>query len=186
MKVTETAIPGVLIVEPTRFGDARGWFMETWQAERYGAQGIPTAFVQDNLALSAKGVLRGLHAQHPYGQGKLVQVYRGRVFDVAVDVRRGSPSFGRWVGLTLDAERPMQFYVPPGFLHGYCVLSEEAMFGYKCTDLYHPQTQLSVRWDDPEIGIDWPLDGPPVLSEKDRDAPVLSDLVVDRLPAYEG
>ncbi len=177
-------IPGVLLLEPRRVGDARGWFMETWQAERYGAQGISGPFVQDNLARSAQGVLRGLHAQHPFGQGKLVQVYQGRVFDVAVDIRLGSPTFGQWVAAVLDAERPAQFYVPPGFLHGYYVLSDQAMFGYKCTDLYHPETELGVRWDDPQIGVEWPLEGEPVLSPRDRAAGLLSDCPRQRLPAY--
>ena len=184
MKIENTAIAGVLLVELERFGDERGWFMETWQSERYRQQGLPGPFVQDNLALSRQGVLRGLHVQHPHGQGKLVQVYRGRVFDVAVDIRVGSPSFGQWVGVTLDAAQPRQFYVPPGFLHGYCVLSEEAMFGYKCTDLYHPETQFSVRWNDPAIGIEWPLDGEPILSDKDRTAPFLADLPESRLSRF--
>jgi dTDP-4-dehydrorhamnose 3,5-epimerase len=184
MKMVETRIPGVLLVELDRFGDERGWFMETWQVERYAPAGIAGPFVQDNLALSGRGVLRGLHIQNPHGQGKLVQVYAGRVFDVAVDVRVGSPTFGQWVGVTLDAAEPRQFYVPPGFLHGYYVLSEQAMFGYKCTDLYHPETQFSVRWDDPGIGIEWPLDAPPVLSDKDRDAAVLSEIPTERLPRY--
>lgn len=184
MKVLETEIAGVLILEPDRYGDERGWFMETWQAERYAARGLAGPFVQDNLAMSRRGVLRGLHAQHPYGQGKLVQVYQGRVFDVAVDIRIGSPTFGRWQGVILDGAEPRQFYVPPGFLHGYCVLSEQAIFGYKCTDLYHPETQFSVRWDDPEIGIDWPLPGAPVLSDKDRDATVLSEIPNERLPRF--
>ena len=186
MKVTPMGIEGLLLLEPRCHGDDRGWFMETWQVQRYADVGVPDRFVQDNLARSAQGVLRGLHAQHPFAQGKLVQVYEGRVFDVAVDVRRGSPSFGRWAGVILDAAEPRQFWVPAGFLHGYLVLSESALFGYKCTDLYHPETQFSVRWDDPVIGVEWPLEQAPLLSEKDREAPLLADLDRGRLPAFEG
>ncbi len=179
-------VPGVLLLEPKCFGDGRGWFMETWHVDRYAAEGLSGPFVQDNLALSSKGVLRGLHAQHPFGQGKLIQVYKGRVFDVAVDIRLGSPSFAQWVGVVLDAERPMQLYVPAGFLHGYYVLSAQAMFGYKCTDLYHPEAELGIRWDDPQIGIEWPLEGEPVLSAKDRDAAFLGAFPRERLPVYLG
>jgi len=186
MKIIETAIPGVLLIEPKVFGDERGWFVESWQQERYAEQGIPGTFVQDNQAFSQRGVLRGLHLQHPYDQGKLVQAISGEVFDVAVDVRRGSPYFGRWVGVTLSGENKHQFYVPAGFAHGYCVLSDEALFSYKCTDNYHPETQFSVRWDDPALGIEWPLAGAPVLSDKDRDAPCLHDISEDRLPPYRG
>lgn len=176
MKVTELEIPGLLLIEPRRFGDERGWFMETWQAERYAADAVPEPFVQDNLAFSRKGVLRGLHAQQPHPQGKLVQVFKGEVFDVAVDLRHGSPTFGRWQGVRLRGDEPLQFYVPPGFGHGYCVISDEALFGYKCTDTYHPEAELSVRWNDPDIGIAWPLDGEPVLSEKDAKAPLLAEI----------
>ncbi len=184
MKVTELELPGLLLIEPKRFGDERGWFSETWQGPRYREAGIEEVFVQDNLARSAKGVLRGLHAQYPHPQGKLVQVLEGNVFDVAVDLRRGSPTFGRWYGVELTGERPMQFYVPPGFGHGYCVLSDTALFGYKCTDLYHPEAEVGVRWDDPAIGIEWPLDGEPLLSDKDRDAPLLKDVPSSKLVAY--
>jgi dTDP-4-dehydrorhamnose 3,5-epimerase len=179
-------IPGVFLLEPQRFADVRGWLMETWRADRYAAAGVPGPFVQDNLVLSAKGVLRGLHAQHPFDQGKLVQVYQGQVFDVAVDVRLGSPTFAQWVGVVLDAERPTQFYVPPGFLHGYYVLSDQAMLGYKCTELYHPETELAIRWDDPEIGIDWPLAGEPALSGKDQEAGFLGACPRKRLAVYPG
>jgi dTDP-4-dehydrorhamnose 3,5-epimerase len=184
MKVTELEIPGLLLIEPQRFGDDRGWFAETWQAPRYREAGITETFVQDNLARSARGVLRGLHAQNPHPQGKLVQVLEGRVFDVAVDLRLGSPTFARWYGIELTGEHLVQFYVPPGFGHGYCVLSDTALFGYKCTDLYHPETELGVRWDDPAIGIEWPLDGLPVLSEKDARAPLLAEIPEDRLIPY--
>ncbi|VAX10222.1 dTDP-4-dehydrorhamnose 3,5-epimerase [hydrothermal vent metagenome] len=184
MKVETTAIPGVLLIEPQVFGDERGWFSETWQQQRYAEHGIPEQFVQDNHASSQRGVLRGLHLQHPHGQGKLVQVIFGEVFDVAVDVRRGSPYFGRWVGARLSGKNKRQFYAPEGFAHGYCVLGEQALFSYKCTDIYHPETQFAVRWDDPELGIEWPLDIEPILSDKDRDAPLLSEIPAAQLPEY--
>lgn len=185
MRVIETELPGVLIVEPRVFGDERGFFLETWQRERYAAAGIPPGMVQDNQSLSRRGVLRGLHIQHPHAQGKLVQVFTGEVFDVAVDLRRGSPSFGRWVGVTLSGEDKRQLWVPPGFAHGFLVTSETALFAYKCSDYYHPETELSLRWDDPEIGIRWPLDGPPELSTKDQEAPTLAEVPPERLPTIE-
>jgi dTDP-4-dehydrorhamnose 3,5-epimerase len=184
LNVIETDIPGVLLIEPKVFGDDRGWFMESWQQVRYADAGVGGRFVQDNLAYSRKGVLRGLHVQNPYGQGKLVQVLSGEVFDVAVDVRRGSPHFGQWVGVRLSGDNRRQFYVPEGFAHGYYVLSEQALFAYKCTDLYHPETQFSLRWDDPALGIDWPLEGRPELADKDRDAPLLNQLAAERLPEF--
>ncbi|PVV16817.1 MAG: dTDP-4-dehydrorhamnose 3,5-epimerase [gamma proteobacterium symbiont of Ctena orbiculata] len=184
MLVTPTNIPDVLLLTPQRFGDQRGWFMESWSAERYRQLGIPDGFVQDNQAFSQKGVLRGLHIQNPHGQGKLVQVIRGEVFDVAVDVRHGSPWFGQWVGLNLSETNFQQLYVPAGFAHGYLVLSEEVIFTYKCTDYYHPETQFSIRWDDPQIGIEWPAPLNPILAEKDRDAPLLREIPVERLPCY--
>lgn len=184
MKVTELEMPGLKLVEPKRFGDARGWFAEVWQDQRYREAGISETFVQDNLARSAKGVLRGLHAQEPYAQGKLVQVFMGRVFDVAVDLRVGSPTFGRWHGVVLDEDNGLQFYVPPGFAHGYYVMSETALFGYKTTDRYSPQTEFGVRWNDPGIGIDWPLHGEPTLSDKDRDAPLLAEIDESRLSRF--
>ena len=184
MKVTTFDIPGLLLIEPRRFGDARGWFAEVWQQARYREAGIREDFVQDNLASSARGVLRGLHAQEPHAQGKLVQVFSGRVFDVAVDLRVGSPTFGRWHGVMLDGETGSQFYVPPGCLHGYYVLSEQALFAYKTTDVYSPQSEFAVRWDDPDIAIDWPLDGEPVLSDKDRSAPLLGDIPESRLSRF--
>jgi dTDP-4-dehydrorhamnose 3,5-epimerase len=184
MKVKETAIPGVLIVEPRVFGDERGWFLESWQRQRYGEHGIPQDMVQDNQAYSRHGVLRGLHVQHPHAQGKLVQVLRGEVFDVAVDVRRGSPWFGRWVGVLLSGENRRQLWVPPGFAHGYYVTGDDALFTYKCTERYHPDSELSVAWDDPTIGIEWPLSGDPILSGKDRRALPLEQIQPDRLPAF--
>ncbi|MCU7945068.1 MAG: dTDP-4-dehydrorhamnose 3,5-epimerase [Candidatus Thiodiazotropha sp. (ex Cardiolucina cf. quadrata)] len=184
MEVMATKIPGAVVLKPQVFGDQRGWFMESWQADRYVEEGLPRGFVQDNQAFSQRGVLRGLHIQNPFGQGKLVQVIRGEVFDVAVDVRRGSPWFGQWVGVHLSETNHHQFYVPVGFAHGYLVLSEDAIFSYKCTDYYHPETQFSVRWDDPQIGIEWPGDLSPVLADKDRDAPLLNEIPVEQLPRF--
>ena len=184
MKVTELAMPGLKLLAPGRFGDERGWFAEVWQERRYREAGIDESFVQDNLAMSLKGVLRGLHAQEPHAQGKLVQVFQGRVFDVAVDLRVGSPTFAQWHGVVLDEDNALQFYVPPGFLHGYYVMSERALFGYKTTDIYSPQTELNVRWDDPDIGIEWPLDGEPALSTKDRSAPLLAEVAESRMSRF--
>jgi dTDP-4-dehydrorhamnose 3,5-epimerase len=184
MNLIETSIPGVLIVEPKVFGDERGYFLETWQRERYAKLGLPADLVQDNQAYSTRGILRGLHLQHPHSQGKLVQVMRGEVFDVAVDARRGSPWFGRWVGVLLSGENKRQLWVPPGFAHGYCVTGEDALFTYKCSDYYHPECELSVAWNDPAIGIEWPLAGEPVLSAKDAAALVLADIPAERLPEF--
>ncbi len=175
MKVISTAIPGVLIIEPKVFGDSRGFFLETFHTLRYTEAGIPGPFVQDNHSCSAKGVLRGLHFQKQFPQGKLVQVTSGMVFDVAVDLRKPSPTFGQWVGITLHATEHKQFYLPPGLAHGFCVLSETADFHYKCTDYYHPEDEGSVRWNDPELNIQWPLANP-LLSAKDANAPWLKDL----------
>lgn len=183
MKVTPTALPDVLLVEPTVFGDARGFFFESYSARRYAEAGIAATFVQDNVSLSQRGVLRGLHFQHPYGQGKLVGALTGEVFDVAVDVRRGSPTFGRWVGECLSAENKRQLYVPPGFAHGFLVMSDEALVAYKCTELYHPEAERSIRWDDPRIAIEWPIDGP-VVSTKDVGAPTLDAMPEEFLPAF--
>jgi dTDP-4-dehydrorhamnose 3,5-epimerase len=184
MKVTEFDIPGLKLIEPKRFGDERGWFAEVWQHQRYRDAGIRETFVQDNMAMSIKGVLRGLHAQEPHAQGKLVQVFQGRVFDVAVDLRVGSPTFAQWHGVILDDDNALQFYVPPGFVHGYYVMSERALFGYKTTDIYSRDTEFSVRWDDPTIGIKWPLDGEPTLSDKDRASPFLTDIAETRLSRF--
>jgi dTDP-4-dehydrorhamnose 3,5-epimerase len=183
MNILETSLPGVLIIEPKVFGDARGFFLETWQSERYAAAGIPP-FVQDNLSFSARGVLRGLHYQEPEAQGKLVYVLQGEVFDVAVDIRLGSPTFGQWHSVTLSSNDKRQFYVPPGFAHGFVVTSESALFAYKCTTLYRPQFEHSIRWDDPDLGISWPTDAP-LLSAKDTDAPRLSDISREELPSIE-
>lgn len=184
MIVRKTNLKDVLIIEPRIFGDARGFFMETWNQVKYAEKGLPEKFVQDNLSRSAKGVLRGLHYQHPDGQGKLVFVLEGEVFDVAVDIRFGSPTFGRWVGVTISAENKRQLYVPPGFAHGFNVISDSALFAYKCTDFYNSRTEGSVRWNDPAINIAWPIEQP-ILSDKDRAAPLLKDIVRERLPRYE-
>lgn len=165
----ETGIPGVIVIEPTVFGDARGYFMETYQAEEYAAAGIPGPFVQDNQSRSTKGVLRGLHFQREHTQGKLVRILSGEVFDVAVDCRPASPAFGKWVGVTLSAENKKQLYIPQGFAHGFLVLSDTAEFTYKCTDYYDHAAEGGIPWDDPAIGIVWPhVDCPLNLSEKDR------------------
>ncbi|NCC07442.1 MAG: dTDP-4-dehydrorhamnose 3,5-epimerase [Clostridia bacterium] len=164
-----TDIDGVIIIEPTVFGDSRGYFMETYQNEEFAAAGIKGPFVQDNQSKSTKGVLRGLHFQKEHTQGKLVRVISGEVFDVAVDCRPNSKTFGKWVGVTLSAENKNQFYIPEGFAHGFLVLSDEAEFTYKCTDYYTPSAEGGVKWDDPEIGIVWPsIDGEIKLSEKDK------------------
>lgn len=184
MKVERTEIDGPLIIEPAVHGDERGFFMETYSRKRYADAGLPLDFVQDNLSLSAKGILRGLHLQHPNGQGKLCGVVQGEVFDVAVDVRVGSPSFGRWVGATLSAGNKRQLYIPPGFAHGFCVLSGQAMFSYKCTDFYSASSEIGVAWDDPDIGIDWPLESP-ILSAKDQQNLPLRDIPHEKLPRYE-
>jgi len=185
MNVIETKLPGMLIIEPRVFGDARGYFMESFQAERYAEAGIAGPFVQDNLSFSRQGILRGLHVQNPRPQGKLVQVLQGEVFDVAVDIRVGSPTFGLWEGVVLSAENARQLYVPPGFAHGFVVTSETALFAYKCTDYYLPQSELSIIWDDPDIGIRWPLNDPQ-LSVKDAAGVRLASVALERLPKYRG
>lgn len=181
MRVTPTALPDVLLIEPDVFGDARGYFFETWHRDRYAEHGLPVRFVQDNVSRSQRGILRGLHLQQPFAQGKLVQVLEGEVFDVAVDVRVGSRTFGRWVSERLSGENHKQLFVPEGFAHGFCVVSESALLHYKCTELYHPETELSVLWNDPDLGIDWPVQDP-VLSKKDAAAAKLSAIPRERLP----
>lgn len=171
---TETTLPGVFVIEPTVFGDDRGYFLETFQKEEFAAAGISLGFVQDNESKSRKGVLRGLHFQRENTQGKLVRVFSGRVFDVAVDLRPGSPAFGRWAGAELSDENKKMLYVPPGFGHGFLVLSDTAVFTYKCTDVYNPGAEGGVRWNDADIGVRWPDIGmPPQLSEKDAALPGL-------------
>jgi dTDP-4-dehydrorhamnose 3,5-epimerase len=179
MLVTETALPGVMLIEPRVFGDQRGFFMESWNARAFADAGLDMAFVQDNHSRSAKGVLRGLHYQLQNAQGKLVRVTAGAVFDVAVDIRRSSPHFGRWVGYELSDANKRMLYVPPGFAHGFVVLSDSADFLYKCTSYYDPGSERSLRWDDPAIGIIWPDFGmAPQLSAKDAAAAVLADAEV--------
>lgn len=182
MKVIETSLPGCRIIEPAVFGDERGFFMETWNAARYGELGLPDRFVQSNVSSSAKGVLRGLHYQWPNPQGKLVTVLEGEVYDVAVDIRRGSPQFGQWTAVLLSAQNKRQFWIPEGFAHGFAVLSERALFSYMCTRVYDKAADAGVRWDDPAIGIDWPVANPS-LSEKDAGAPLLAQVAQERLPA---
>lgn len=183
MKVTETKLPGVLIIEPQVFGDDRGFFMESWSQQRYKDAGIHQDFVQSNVSKSQQGVLRGLHFQNPNPQGKLVQVLAGEVFDVAVDIRRGSPTFGQHESIILNAENKKQFYVPEGFAHGFCVLSESATFSYMCTNYYDASADASLAWNDPELNIDWPITSPN-LSEKDAIALNLKDFDVNKLPLF--
>ena len=185
MKVSPTALPDVLMIELDRFGDGRGFFQETWHQRRYAEAGIDGPFVQDNISFSARGALRGLHLQNPNPQGKLVWVLQGEVFDAAVDLRVGSPHFGRWAGVMLSAENRRQLWIPEGFAHGFCALSETAMFAYKCTDFYAPESEMTVLWNDPGIGIDWPLSDP-IVSGKDAAAKPLSALDPARLPLYGG
>jgi dTDP-4-dehydrorhamnose 3,5-epimerase len=170
MNVIETNIPDIKIIEPKVFGDERGFFMETWNQNQFEelVAGKPTRFIQDNHSKSKKGILRGLHFQTENTQGKLVRVVSGEVFDVAVDVRKDSPTFGKWVGVYLSEENKRQLWVPEGFAHGFYVVSDEAEFVYKCTDYYHPHSEVSIAWDDATIGIEWPLQGIPKLSKKDK------------------
>ncbi len=185
MNVIPTDLPGVLILEPKVFGDDRGFFMESFNDRRYEEAGIPSTgrFVQDNLSYSAHGVLRGLHFQNPHGQGKLVSVLEGEVFDVAVDIRVGSPTFGEWTGVYLSAENKRQFYVPPDFAHGFVVTGEIALFAYKCTDYYAREAEGAILWNDPGICIEWPIETPS-LSEKDQAARTLEDTPESELPRY--
>ena len=173
----KTEIEGVIVIEPTVFGDNRGYFMETYQQEEFQAGGVDTVIVQDNQSTSRKGVLRGLHFQKNYPQGKLVRVINGEVFDVAVDLRKGSKTYGKWVGVVLSAENKKQFYIPKGFAHGFLVLSEEAEFVYKCDELYHPEDEGGLAWDDQSVGIHWPISEnmEVLLSEKDKVHPGLGD-----------
>ncbi|CUU46360.1 dTDP-4-dehydrorhamnose 3,5-epimerase [Clostridium beijerinckii] len=173
-----TRIDGVYIIEPKTFGDSRGYFMETYNKEQFCEAGLNMIFVQDNESKSSKGVLRGLHFQKKHSQGKLVRVTKGEVFDVAVDLRTGSPTYGQWEGVILSDENKKQFYIPEGFAHGFLVLSDEAVFNYKCTDLYSPEYDGGVMWNDPEINIEWPLDliKNVILSEKDKAHPNLNEL----------
>lgn len=183
MNIITTNLPGVLIIEPKVFGDSRGFFLETWQQQRYQQIGIDESFVQDNLSFSTKGVLRGLHYQQPNAQGKLVAVVAGAVFDVAVDIRCGSPTFSQWTGALLTGDNHRQFWIPPGFAHGFCVVSDTAYFTYKCTNFYSPQTEGGIIWNDPDIGIKWPLQEV-ILSDKDKQYQKLCDIPHDKLPTF--
>lgn len=183
MKVERTKVLGLPVIEPAVHGDSRGFFMESYSRDRYAEAGLPLEFVQDNISMSQHGTLRGLHLQHPSGQGKLCSVLAGEVFDVAVDVRVGSPTFGKWDAVHLSFENKRQLYVPPGFAHGFCVLSDRALFSYKCTDFYSAGDELGVQWNDPDIGIDWPITAPQ-LSKKDAANPRLRDIPRDELPDY--
>ncbi len=174
-------IPEILIIEPDVFRDDRGYFLETYQRRRYQGHGLPDRFVQDNISLSKQSVLRGLHYQLGVPQGKLVWVIQGEVFDVAVDIRKGSPTFGQWVGWTLSSDSSQQVYIPEGFAHGFCVLSQTALFAYKCTDYYAAGEERGIRWDDPSLGIDWPISNP-ILSDKDKAYPALRDVAPNDLP----
>lgn len=184
MEVHQTQLPGVYLIEPRVFADRRGFFLETWQAERYGQAQIPGPFVQDNASYSEHGVLRGLHYQLKKPQGKLIYVLQGEMFDVAVDIRQGSPTFGQWMSEILSGTNHRQLYIPPGFAHGFCVLSDVAFFCYKCTDFYEPVDQYGIRWDDPTLGIDWPL-STPLLSDRDLDYPTLDTIASEQLPQFE-
>jgi dTDP-4-dehydrorhamnose 3,5-epimerase len=183
LRFVSTALPGVVIVEPRVHRDERGFFLETFQAEKYREGGIDAVFVQDNHSLSSRGTLRGLHAQQPHAQGKLLRVLEGEIFDVAVDARIGSPAYGKFVSLVISAENFRQIYVPPGLLHGFVVTSERAQVEYKCTDYWHPEAEFSVAWNDPDLAIPWPIDEP-ILSAKDGDAPRLAQ-VQDRLLEFQ-
>jgi dTDP-4-dehydrorhamnose 3,5-epimerase len=184
MEIIETKLPGVVIIQPKIFPDARGFFLESYHALRYEQSNIDVTFVQDNLSRSTRGVLRGLHCQLEHTQGKLVYSTRGTVFDVAVDIRSGSPTFGQSVSAILDDQNHQQLYIPPGFAHGFCVLSDEADFMYKCTDYYHPASEIGVRWDDPDLKISWPITQP-LLSARDQNYPRLKDIPLDKLPLYQ-
>jgi dTDP-4-dehydrorhamnose 3,5-epimerase len=180
----KTDLPGAVIIEPAVFNDARGFFLETYHYARYAENGISTPFVQDNHSHSVKGTLRGLHYQLKHPQGKLIYVIRGEIYDVAVDIRKGSPFFGKWVSAVLSDKNKRQFFIPPGFAHGFCVTSEEADVTYKCTDLYSPGDEYGIAWDAPDIGIKWPVNNP-LLSEKDSRYLPLKDTPEGQLPVYQ-
>jgi dTDP-4-dehydrorhamnose 3,5-epimerase len=183
MKTIPTKLPGVVLIEPRAYRDQRGYFLETWNQERYQDLGLPATMVQDNLSWSRRGVLRGLHLQYPACQGKLVYALSGQIYDVVADVRVGSPHFGHWMAFDLSLENGRQVYVPPGFAHGFCVLSATALVAYKCTEFYRPECEIGVAWNDPDLAIDWPL-ALPTLSAKDARLPKLRDLTSGSLPSY--
>lgn len=182
MRVVPTELPGVLVVEPDVISDSRGFFVEIYHAEKYARYGMAAAFVQDNHSRSIGGTVRGLHLQRRHVQGKLIRVIEGEIFDVAVDVRRGSPTFGKWVAVTLTGDNFKQCYVPPGFAHGFCVVSPVAQVEYKCTDVYDPASEIGIAWNDPTLAIPWPVDTP-ILSARDNVNPTLAQ-VVDSLPTF--
>lgn len=185
MKVIETDLPGCVVIEPQVFGDSRGFFFESFNTDKLAAHGLQLRFVQGNVSSSAQGVLRGLHYQWPNPQGKYVSVIEGEVWDAAVDIRRGSPTFGKWTAVVLSADNKRHFWIPEGFAHGFAVLSERAVFTYLCTATYDAKADAGVRWDDPALAIDWPVSHPQ-LSDKDARAPLLSEIAEDRLPVYTG
>lgn len=182
MKIIQTTLKDVLIIEPKVFKDTRGFFMETYHQDRYIKGGINGSFVQDNLSYSVKGTVRGLHYQIRHPQAKLVQVIAGEIFDVAVDIRHASPTFGQWTGIHLSDQNKRQLFIPEGFAHGFCVMSDTALFSYKCSDFYHADDEGGILWSDPDIAIDWPVEDP-IISEKDKHLPHLSDLPNEVLPA---
>ena len=184
MNLVRTELEGVVIIELDVYGDDRGFFMESWNSQRYKELGLHAEFLQDNISYSQRNVLRGLHFQNPSAQGKLVTVLKGEIYDVAVDIRVGSPTFGKWTGVVLSTENKRQLYVPEGFAHGFLVLSEDALVNYKCTDLYNKEAEQGICWNDNEIGIDWPVKEP-ILSAKDADAPTLREIAEHRLFRYE-
>lgn len=183
IKLIETDLPGCVVLEPLVHGDARGYFYESFNADKYRKLGLDLRFVQSNVSRSARGVLRGLHYQHPNPQGKLVNVLEGEVYDVAVDIRTGSPTFGRWAAAILSADNKRHFWIPEGFAHGFVALSEYATFCYQCTTVYDAAADAGIRWNDGDIAIDWPV-GAPQLSDKDRRAPFLRDVAHERLPPF--
>ena len=184
MKWIETDLPGCVVIEPRVFGDDRGFFYESFNMDRLAEHGISPTFVQGNVSRSSRGVLRGLHYQWPKPQGKFLTVLQGEVWDVAVDIRAGSPTFGRWTGVVLNEDNRRHFWIPEGFAHGFVVLSETALFSYLCTATYDPSADAAIRWDDPSLAIDWPVSSPS-LSAKDAAAPFLADVAADRMPRYE-
>lgn len=185
LNIIATELPGVVIIEPRVFRDARGFFMETYHEKKYTEAGIRARFVQDNHSFSTKGILRGLHYQLRQAQGKLIQVVTGEIYDVAVDIRRGSPTFGKWLGVTLSERNKRQIYIPPGLAHGFYVLSETTNVMYKCTDFYNAQDEYGILWSDPALKIDWPLEGAPIISPKDEKHPRLADVLPHHLPEYK-
>ncbi len=184
MKTVATEFEGLLVLEPTVFSDARGFLLETWNQPRYAAAGVPAPMVQDNLSRSVQGVVRGLHFQNPRSQAKLVFVLEGEIFDVAVDVRRGSPTFGRWFSVRLSAENKRQLYIPVGFAHGFGVLSSTALVSYKCSDVYQPEAEMTIFWNDPRLAIDWPISNP-IVSPRDSAAPTIDAIPPARLPTWQ-